>query len=38
MMEAFGLPINILAFVVGVMFGMLFELMIVIITRWIGES
>ena len=31
------LPLNILAFVVGMTCGMIFELMICIITKWIGE-
>ena len=31
-----GLPLNIVTFIIGMICGMLFEMMIVIITKWIG--
>lgn len=31
-----GMPLNIVTFIIGVLCGMIFELMIFIVTKWIG--
>ena len=35
-MEINGLPLNIITFIIGMVCGMLFELAICIITKWLG--
>lgn len=37
MSEIWGIPLDILAFIIGVTCGMIFEFMIVLITGWIDE-
>lgn len=35
-MEINGLPLNIVTFIIGMVCGMLFELAIVIVSKWVG--